>query len=76
MYSVRNVSFQGVLFEFTQKNEQNVLKVYGIHIKYFTFVKPADDTVVTINDKNNLQLWDVSTGDFVNVLIPSGDKFC
>lgn len=53
----------------TQKKEQNILKVYGMNVKYFTFVKPTDDTVVTINEKNVLQVWEVSTGDFVNILV-------
>lgn len=60
--------FQGTLLELTQKKEQ-ILKVYGMNIKYFTFIKPADDTVATINEKNILQVWDVSTGEFVNILL-------
>jgi hypothetical protein len=54
------------LLELTQKREQ-VLKVYGTNIKYFAFVKPTDETVVTVNEKNVLQVWDVSTGEFVNI---------
>lgn len=52
----------------TQRKEQ-ILKVYGINVKYFTFINPEDDTVATINEKNILQVWDVSTGKFVNILI-------
>lgn len=54
-----------MLLELTKK-KKHVLKVYGTNIKYFTFIKPTDETVVTINEKNILQLWDVSTGEFVN----------
>lgn len=57
---------KGTLLELTQKKEQ-ILKVYGTNIKYFAFVKPADETVVTVNEKNILQAWDVSTGEFVNI---------
>lgn len=62
------------MLEFTQKNEQNTLKVYGTHIKYFTFVQPAEVTVATINDNNVLQLWDVFTGGFVSVSMSNGRK--
>ncbi|VVC45646.1 Hypothetical protein CINCED_3A007876 [Cinara cedri] len=52
---------EGFLLELTKKKE-NVLKIYGTSIEYFTFIKPTDETVATINEKNVLQLWDVSTG--------------
>lgn len=60
--------FQGILLELTQRKEHK-LKVYGINVKYFTFINPTDDTVATINENNILQVWDVSTGEFVNILI-------
>lgn len=56
---------QGVLLELTKKN-QHALKVYGTNIKYFTFIKPTDETAATINEKSILQLWDVATGNIVN----------
>jgi len=43
------------------------MKVYGSKIKHFTFIKPANETVATINDKNILQVWDVLTGEIVNI---------
>lgn len=58
---------QGFLLELTKKKE-NLLKVFGISIKYFTFIKPTDETVATVNKNNILQLWDVSTGEFVNTI--------
>lgn len=60
--------FQGILLELTHKKEQ-ILKVYGTNIKYFTFIKPTDETLATINEKNVLQVWDVTTGELVNILM-------
>jgi len=57
---------QGILLRLTQK-KQNILKVYGSKIKYFTFIKPTDETVATINHTNILQVWDASTGELVNI---------
>lgn len=54
------------MLELTQKKAQ-VLKVYGTNVKYFAFIKPTDETVATINEKNVLQVWDVPTGKFVNI---------
>ncbi|VVC42480.1 WD40/YVTN repeat-like-containing domain,WD40-repeat-containing domain [Cinara cedri] len=62
---------RGVLLELTKKKE-NLLKVYGISIKYFTFIKPTDETVATVNENNILQLWDVSTGEFKSEVNLSG----
>lgn len=42
------------------------MKVYGSKIKHFTFIKPTNESVATINDKNILQVWDVLTGEIVN----------
>lgn len=61
------LSFQGVLLELQEKPNQ-ILKLYGSNIKCFTFVKPTDEMVATINELNILQLWDVSTGKLVNIL--------
>jgi len=44
------------------------MKVYGSKIKYFTFIRPTNETVATINNKNILQVWDVSTGEFVKIV--------
>lgn len=52
--------------ELTQKKEQT-LKVYGSNVKYFTFIKPTDETVATVNENGVLQVWRVSTGEFVNI---------
>lgn len=57
---------KGALIEFTQKKE-NILKLYGMNIKHFTFIKPTDEIIATINEKNILQLWNVSTGEFVRI---------
>jgi len=57
---------QGTLSRLTQK-KQRILKMYGSKVKYFTFIKPTDETVATINHANILQVWDVSTGEFVNI---------
>ncbi|XP_060871614.1 cilia- and flagella-associated protein 43 isoform X4 [Metopolophium dirhodum] len=56
-------SDEGTLLQLTQK-KQKILKVYGSKIKYFTFIKPTDETVATINHANILQVWDASTGEF------------
>ncbi|XP_016656351.2 cilia- and flagella-associated protein 43 [Acyrthosiphon pisum] len=56
-------SDEGTLLQLTQK-KQKILKLYGSKIKYFTFVKPTDETVATINHANILQVWDASTGEF------------
>jgi len=47
------------------------MKFYGSKIKYFTFIKPTDETVATINNKNILQVWDVLTGELVKILFIS-----
>jgi len=60
------LAMQGTLLRLTQKKLQ-ILKVYGSKIKYFTFIKPTDETVATINHANILQVWDASTGEFVNI---------
>jgi len=67
MYSYRYrfpFLLQGVLLKLTQRKKQQ-LKLYGADIKYFTFVGPTDETVATIDKTNNLQVWDVSTGELV-----------
>ncbi|XP_060835447.1 cilia- and flagella-associated protein 43 isoform X1 [Rhopalosiphum padi] len=56
-------SDEGTLLRLTQKKQQ-ILKVYGLKIKYFTFIKPTDEMVATINHANTLQVWDASTGEF------------
>jgi len=60
-------TFKGSLLQLTQKN-QKIMKVYGSKIKYFTFIRPTNETVATINNKNILQVWDVSTGEFVKIV--------
>lgn len=57
---------KGILLQITQK-KLNIMKVYGSKIKYFTFIKPTNETVATINNKNILQVWDVLTGEIVNI---------
>jgi hypothetical protein len=64
--------FEGILLKCmknTKLNTITILQYYGNNIKYFVFVKPTDLLVVTINEKNVLQVWDVSTGKFVKTFL-------
>lgn len=36
-------------------------------VKMFTFIKPTDETVATINQDNVLQAWKISTGELVSL---------
>lgn len=48
------------------RTKSTVLKVYGMNVKYFTFVEPANETVAVVSDDDVLQVWDVLTGRLVN----------
>ncbi|XP_050530954.1 cilia- and flagella-associated protein 43 isoform X2 [Daktulosphaira vitifoliae] len=56
---------KGALMEITYET-QKILKLYGSKIKFFTFIKPTDQTIITINEQEVLQLWDATTGVFKN----------